>query len=67
MAYLDLTCKSCGHKWRLSTFAKLEPEQRQCPDCGSEDLKQSVMSYLRNGPLSHPGCGAPLASAPLGC
>jgi putative FmdB family regulatory protein len=67
MATLVFMCKSCGHKWKLISHTTLGPQEKQCPECGSADLKQSFGSYLRNGPLSDPKCGAQLADAPFSC
>ncbi len=60
MAVLDLHCQGCGHKWQLVTRGAVKPQQKQCPECESKEIKQSFGSYLRNGPLSDPNCGAPV-------
>jgi hypothetical protein len=60
MAVFDLHCKSCGHKWQLTTRGAIKPPQKKCQSCKSEDIKQSFGSYLRNGALSDANCGAPV-------
>jgi rRNA maturation endonuclease Nob1 len=59
MARLDLVCLDCRHVFTVETRAAVRPKQKRCPECGSEHVRQTVTSYLRNGPLSDPGCGAP--------
>ncbi|MFA4966086.1 MAG: FmdB family zinc ribbon protein [Thermoleophilia bacterium] len=59
MAIVDLRCHACGNAFQLVTRAAVKPQQKRCPSCGSEDIKQTFASYLRNGPLSSPACGAP--------
>jgi hypothetical protein len=66
MAVVDLTCKACGNKWQLVTRAAVKPKQKQCPECASADIKQSFGSFLRNGPLSDPNCGAPACNTSYG-
>jgi putative FmdB family regulatory protein len=66
MAVFDLNCKSCGHKWQLVTRSSIKGPQRTCPKCKSADIKQSFGSYLRNGPLSDPNCGAPACNTSYG-
>ena len=59
MAVFDLRCKSCEHSWQIVTRGAIKAKQKRCEACGSLDIKQSFGSYLRNGPLSDPNCGAP--------
>lgn len=66
MAVFDLNCKSCGHKWQLVTRSSIKAPQKKCPSCKSTDIKQSFGSYLRNGPLSDPNCGAPACNTSYG-
>ena len=66
MAIFDLSCKSCGHKYQLVTRGVIKAKQKQCPECDSKDIKQSFGSYLRNGALSDPNCGAPACNTSYG-
>jgi putative FmdB family regulatory protein len=66
MAIFDLNCKSCGHAWQLTTRSAIKPQQKKCPECQSKDIKQKFGSYLRNGPLSDPNCGAPVSRTSYG-
>ncbi len=66
MGVFDLNCKSCGHKWQLVTRSAIKPPQKKCPSCKSAEIKQSFGSYLRNGPLSDPNCGAPVQQRSYG-
>jgi putative FmdB family regulatory protein len=66
MAHFDLTCKDCGHKFVVVTRAAIRDKQKQCPECESANVRQSIGSYLQNGPLSSPNCGAPQRSSGYG-
>lgn len=57
MATFTLVCKDCGHHFSLVTGGAIKKRQRHCTDCGSENIRQSLGSYLANGPLSSPTCG----------
>ena len=57
MAYFTLICKDCGHKSDLTTSGAIKQKQKRCRKCGSENIRQSLGSYLANGPLSSPTCG----------
>jgi putative FmdB family regulatory protein len=59
MARLDLVCLDCRHAFEVLPRVAIKPKQKRCPECGSEHTRQTVASYLRNGPLSNPDCGAP--------
>ena len=66
MAIFDLSCKNCGHKYQLVTRGAIKTKQKRCPECDGADIKQSFGSYLRNGPLSDPNCGAPACNTSYG-
>jgi putative FmdB family regulatory protein len=66
MAVFDLSCKSCGHKFQLVTRGAIKAKQKRCQKCDGTDIKQSFGSYLRNGPLSDPNCGAPACTTSYG-
>ncbi len=65
MAHFDLICKDCGHKFVVVTGRRSATKQKRCPECGSENIRQTFGSYLQNGPLSSPTCGAPAAQQRL--
>jgi rRNA maturation endonuclease Nob1 len=64
MAEVDLVCRDCKHAFRVVTRTSggVKERQKQCPACGSRAVRQTMASYLRNGPLSSPDCGAPRTS-----
>lgn len=66
MARLNLVCKDCGHAFAVVTRAAITEKQKRCPECRSANVKQTLGSYLRNGSLSSPTCGAPRASRGYG-
>ena len=66
MAHFDLICKDCGHKFVVVTRAAIRDRQKRCPECDSANVRQSVGSYLQNGPLSNPACGATQRSSGFG-
>jgi putative FmdB family regulatory protein len=59
MAHIDLVCQDCQHSFAVLTRGAMKPQQKRCPECGSDHIRQTFASYLRNGPLSDPNCGAP--------
>ncbi len=59
MAQVDLVCRECKHVFELVTRVALKPKQKRCPECGSNAVRQTFASFLRNGPLSDPNCGGP--------
>ncbi len=59
MARIDLVCRDCGHAFTVTTRVAIREKQRRCPECASSGIRQTLASYLRNGPLSNPSCGAP--------
>jgi DNA replicative helicase MCM subunit Mcm2 (Cdc46/Mcm family) len=62
MAHIDLVCQDCRHAFEVATRAGVTSKQKRCPKCASERTRQTLVSYLRNGPLSDPNCGAPRCS-----
>ena len=66
MAHFDLVCTDCKHKFVVVTRAAIRDKQKVCPECGSEDVRQTAGSFLQNGPLSNPNCGAPQRSSGYG-
>ena len=66
MATIDLVCKACGHSFAVVTRAAVKDGQKHCPSCESADVRQTFGSYLRNGSLADPSCGAPQRSSGFG-
>jgi putative FmdB family regulatory protein len=66
MATIDLNCRECGHSFQVITRTAIKAKQKRCPECRSVNVRQSFASYLRNGPLSSPSCGAPQRSSGYG-
>lgn len=58
MARLDLRCRDCKHAFALVTRGVVAEKRKCCPECGSTNIRQTLGSYLENGPLSSPICGA---------
>jgi DNA-directed RNA polymerase subunit RPC12/RpoP len=58
MAEIDLVCLDCKHAFGIVTRATIKEKQKRCPECGSRHVRQKLASFLRNGPLSAPDCGA---------
>jgi putative FmdB family regulatory protein len=64
MASYDLVCDECGHSFEVFRQGFLKDEDRVCPDCGSEDVRQKFTSFLKNiGGSSGGGCAAPAGSS----
>ncbi len=59
MPVVSLHCRACGTKFKIETEVALKESEKRCISCGSTDLQQSLWSWLGNGPLSSPTCGAP--------
>lgn len=66
MTNFDLVCRDCGHAFEVTTRMAIKDKQKQCPACSSHNVRQTVTSYLRNGSLSDPSCGAPQRSSGYG-
>ena len=58
MAIVDLKCRSCEHAFQLVTRGAVKEKQKCCPSCGSKEVRQTFGSFLRNGSLADPSCGA---------
>ncbi len=61
MALYDFVCRECGHVFEVFARGFIREEQKECPKCGSGDVRQKFSSFLRNG-SSASGCGAPVGS-----
>ena len=58
MATIKLVCHQCKHAFAVSTLRAIKDKQKRCPKCDSQDVRQTLGSFLSNGPLSSPTCGA---------
>ncbi len=58
MADIDLVCNDCKHTFGVVTRGAIKDRQKRCPKCGSRNVRQTLASFLRNGSLSNPQCGA---------
>ena len=65
MASYDLTCDMCGHSFEVFRQGFLKDEDRVCPECGSEEVRQKFTSFLSYLGGSGGGCSAP-SSSPFG-
>lgn len=59
MAHFDLVCRDCGQSFAVVTRVAIREKQKRCPECTSRNVRQTLVSFVRNGPLSNPACGAP--------
>jgi putative FmdB family regulatory protein len=66
MAHVYLVCRDCGHAFAVVTRVALRDKRKRCPGCRSTNVRQTFASYLRNGALSDPSCGAPQRSSGYG-
>jgi len=66
MARLDLVCRDCSHRFVVMTRVAVRDKQKRCPACESQNVRQTFTSYLSNGALSDPSCGAPQRSSGYG-
>ena len=66
MAQVDLVCRDCGHSFEVMTRAAIREKQKRCPECRSQNVRQTFASFLRNGSLADPSCGAPQRSSGFG-
>jgi len=57
---LDLVCGKCRRSFQIQAATTLKDEEKRCPECGSDRVRQTFASYLRNGPLldQSSGCAA---------
>ena len=65
MASYDLVCEKCGHPFEVFHQGFLKDDDRVCPECGSEDVRQKFSSFLRNFGGAGAGC-APSGGSPFG-
>ncbi len=66
MAHIDLVCRDCDHRFEVVTRVAIRQKQKRCPECRSENVRQTMASFFRNGALSDPSCGAPQRSSGYG-
>jgi putative FmdB family regulatory protein len=66
MAHLDLVCRDCDHRFEVVTRVAIREKQKRCPECGSQNVRQTFASFLRNGSLTDVSCGAPQRSSGYG-
>ena len=66
MAYFDLICRDCGHRFQLATGGAIRKKQKHCPECRSKNIRQTFGSFLQNGSLSSPTCGEHRPSSAYG-
>jgi putative FmdB family regulatory protein len=64
MASYDLVCDACGQDFEVFRQGFLKDEDRVCPDCGSNDVRQKFTSFLKN--IGGGGCAAPSGGSPFG-
>jgi putative FmdB family regulatory protein len=50
----DLRCNACKQIFEVRTKGSLKDKSTCCPHCGSKAVRQTLASYLRNGPLLDP-------------
>jgi hypothetical protein len=60
VATIKLVCQQCKHAFTVSTLGAIKDRQKRCPECRSQEVRQTFASFLSNGPLSSPTCGAVL-------
>jgi len=65
MASYDLVCEKCDHAFEVFRLGFLKDEDRVCPECGSEDVRQKFSSFLHNLGSAGAGC-APSGGSPFG-
>jgi putative FmdB family regulatory protein len=58
MATIKLVCRECKHAFTVSRPGAIKGKHKRCPECGSREVRQTLGSFLSNGPLSSPTCGA---------
>jgi len=63
MASYDLVCEACGSDFEVFRQGFLKDEDRVCPECGSNDVRQKFSSFLSSiGGSAGGGCAAPSRS-----
>ena len=64
MALYDFVCDACGQAFEVFAIGFIKPEQRECPKCGSHEVRQKFASFLRSSTgAGGGGCSAPAGSA----
>ncbi len=64
MASYDLVCDTCGHEFEVYRQGFLKDDDKRCPECGGEDVRQKFSSFLRSlGGSSGAGCAVPSGSS----
>jgi exosome complex RNA-binding protein Csl4 len=58
VATIKLVCQKCEHAFVVATSGAIKERQKRCPECGAIEVRQTLGSFLSNGPLSSPTCGA---------
>ena len=48
MASYDLVCETCDHRFEVFRQGFLRDDDKVCPECGSDDVRQKFSSFLRN-------------------
>lgn len=56
MASYDLICDKCGATFEIFRQGFLRDEDRVCPECGCEEVRQKFSSFLTS---LGGGCAAP--------
>ena len=51
MREFQIKCNDCRHEYTVKSPTALMGEDKHCPKCGSDAVRQTLKSYLRNGPL----------------
>jgi putative FmdB family regulatory protein len=54
MATYEFVCKDCGKEYEVYVKGFIEDDDKKCPDCGSESVRQKFSSFLRT--LGNGGC-----------
>jgi putative FmdB family regulatory protein len=62
MASYDLVCNECGHEFEVFRQGFLKDEDRVCPECGSQDVRQKFSSFLSGIGGTSAGCAVPAGS-----
>ena len=63
MALYEFVCGDCGETFEVFSTGFIKPEQEECPECGSRNLRRKFSSFLSGGSAgSGSGCAAPVGS-----
>ena len=58
MATIKLVCQQCKHAFTVSTLGAIKDRQSVVLSVVLQEVRQTLASFLSNGPLSSPTCGA---------